>query len=98
MSYRSKNRFRPVVDEVIAQKLESKEWKAESTVETAKKDAVKVLEAMLAEFGESKCLSALEKQGFNSASYEYIVKPLCEESSNRRKQYEDSLNLESTVC
>ncbi|HBC3535512.1 TPA: hypothetical protein KDZ66_004492 [Vibrio vulnificus] len=51
MSYRSKNRFRPVIDEVITQKLESKEWKAESTVETARKDAVKLLEAMLAEFG-----------------------------------------------
>ncbi|HHQ4783600.1 TPA: hypothetical protein ACSPZU_003136 [Aeromonas veronii] len=50
MSYRSKNRFKPVVDEVIAQKLEPKEWKAESTIETARKDAVKVLEAILAEF------------------------------------------------
>lgn len=94
MSYRSKRRFKPVVDEVIAQKLKSKEWKAESTIETARKDAVKVLEAILAEFGESKCLSALEKQGFNSASYEYIVKPLYEESLKRRKKYEDSLITE----
>ncbi|ENM7921206.1 TPA: hypothetical protein ACMDXF_004474 [Vibrio parahaemolyticus] len=88
MSYRNENRLRSVLEVVISNKKSSNEWQAESTIDTARKDAVKILESVLAEFGEESCLQALENQGFKSASYEYVLKPLYEESVKRRLQFE----------
>jgi|GEM_PF-2367286 len=87
MSYRNKNRFRPLIDVVASQKLKDGDWK---TDETARKDAVKVLEAIVAELGVVGCLAAIEKQGFNADSYKYIVEPLHEESVRRRSLYQSS--------
>ncbi len=42
MSYRKDNPLRSVIDVVVSNKQDSNEWKADSTIETARKDAVKI--------------------------------------------------------
>ncbi|MUK28399.1 hypothetical protein [Aliivibrio fischeri] len=84
MSYRGKNRLKPILDEVVNQKINSNEW---LTDETARKDAIKILEAVISELGVEKCLAALDNQGFNGASYGYLLKPLHKEGMRRRELY-----------
>lgn len=90
MSYRGKNRLKPILDEVVNQKINSNEW---LTDETARKDAIKILEAIISELGVDKCLAALDSQGFNSASYSYLLKPLHTEAMRRRELYRASEDI-----
>lgn len=85
MSYRGSNRLKPITDVVANQKLESMEWK---TDETARKDAIKVLEAVVGELGVEQCVTALNNQGFNGDSYRYLISPLHVEAERRRKLYQ----------
>lgn len=71
-----------IVEAVIATKGDA--WN-ESTRITARTDAERILEALVAEYGVEAAYRALENQGFEAKSCGYVLKPLFEEALARRR-------------
>lgn len=73
---------RPVLVEAV---IESKgdTW-SQSTRDTARTDAQRILEALVAEHGIAATMRALENQGFTAEACGYVLKPLHEEAVARR--------------
>jgi hypothetical protein len=65
-----------IIPAVIASKSAS--WNDE-TRKVAASDAQRVLEALVAEFGIERAVTALDNQGFRGEAYKYVLKPLHQE-------------------
>lgn len=81
MSHRDKNPERAIVEAVILEK--GSEWR-KSTQDTARSDAQRILEALVAEVGVEHAVQALDKQGIAGYAYRYLLNPLCAEATRRR--------------
>ncbi len=81
MSHRGRHPEPNIVEQVVETK--GADWN-ESTQRVARTDAIRLLEALVAEYGVDGSLSALTSHGFNSASYSYLLKPLHDEAMRRR--------------
>lgn len=85
MSYRDQHPEPEIVDTVCRRK--ARDWK-ESSQRTAKLDAPKVLEALVAEYGVDASVRALSAQGFDGDAYRYLITPLHDEAVTRRQRAE----------
>ena len=85
MSHRDSNPEPLIIDVVIQRK--SRSWN-EASQKVARTDALRVLEALIAECGVDAATRALDRQGLEGKSYGYILKPLYEEAVTRRQRAE----------
>jgi len=95
MSHRQNNPEQLILPKVIETK--GTDWN-DATQKVAQSDAQRVLEAMLAEFGLEEAIRALDNQGFQGASYGYLLKPLHEEAVRRRQRAQAPYSRKSTKC
>jgi len=81
MSHRDKNPVPLIIEAVIRQK--GSEWN-QSTQDTARSDAQRILEALVAEVGVGRAVHALDNQGLAGYAYRYLLNPLYAEAQRRR--------------
>jgi hypothetical protein len=81
MSHRDKNPEPAIIEAVIRQKGSG--W-SQSTQDTARSDAQRILEALVAEVGVERAVQALDHQGIAGYAYRYLLKPLYAEAQRRR--------------
>ena len=80
------NRRKNILDAVFERRDDS--W-SDSTKETARSDAYRVLEALVSKLGVEDVIAAMDHQGFDGAAYRYLVVPLHEEAVSRRPPFEE---------
>ena len=80
-SWRRKHPNQLIIDAVMETK--GVRWNAE-TRKVARTDSLRVLEAMVAEFGVNGAVQALDNQGFAGKAYRYLLDPLHDEAMRRR--------------
>jgi hypothetical protein len=85
VSQRGKQRQKLFVEAVIESHEGS--W-SDSTKRTARSDAHRILEALVAEYGVEKSILAMNKQGFEGKAYSYLLKPMHAEARSRRPRSE----------
>ena len=86
MSYRQRNPRKNLLEAVIEK--QSAKW-GDATGQTARSDALRVLEALVSEIGVEGTISAMDKQGFEGAAYRYLISPMYEEAESRRSLTEE---------
>jgi hypothetical protein len=83
MTHRKSQRKPQILSAVFAAKGES--WNAE-THKVARTDALRILEALVAEYGVENAVQALDRQGLKGSAYRYLLKPLYSEAQKRRAE------------
>ena len=83
MSFRGKNPEKHLIERVF--EIKGDDW-SDSTRKVAHTDAIRLLEALVAEFGLEGSMQALRNQGFKSDSYGYLLRPLLTEAVARRER------------
>jgi len=81
MSHRDKQPQKLIVEAVIDSKED--DW-SESTQETARSDAQRILESLVSVHGVDNAIEAMNKQGFEGKAYRYLLRPMYEEARSRR--------------
>ncbi|MBM4032384.1 MAG: hypothetical protein FJ291_11425 [Planctomycetes bacterium] len=81
MSYRDRNPDRAIIEAVIQE--QGSEW-SRSTQDTARSDAQRILEALVAEVGIEGAVQALDRQGIAGYAYRYLLNPLYVAAMRRR--------------
>jgi hypothetical protein len=79
---RGKQRLPAIVQTVC--ETQSNTW-SKVTRDTARADAQRVLESLIAELGVENAVQAMHNQGFDGQAYRYLLKPLYEEARRRRQ-------------
>lgn len=86
-SWRRKHPNQLIIDAVTETK--GAQWNAE-TRKVARTDSMRVLEAMVAEFGVNGAIQALDNQGFAGEAYRYLLDQLHDEAMRRRAASKDN--------
>jgi len=87
MSHRDHNPEPVILAAVIEAKGAA--W-GDETRKVAQTDALRLLEALVAEVGVDACVQALDHQGFKGAAYGYLLKPLHAEALRRRQRHQQA--------
>lgn len=82
MTYRKINPEPQILSTVIEQKGDA--WN-EETQKVVRTDALRILEALIAEYGIENSVKAMDKQGMKGSAYRYLLKPLHAEALRRRQ-------------
>jgi len=90
VTHRKINPEPQIISTVIEQKGNA--WN-EETRKVVRTDALRILEALIAEYGVENAVKAIDKQGMKGSAYLYLLKPLHAESVRRRQV---SLTAENT--
>ncbi|WP_375748115.1 hypothetical protein [Vibrio sp. HN007] len=88
MAYRDNNKYPPLLDTVIYEQLTADIAKKKVTEQSIRKDAIKILESLIAEHGIGTSMNAIKNQGFDEEAFLYLVKPLYREATKRREAQE----------
>ena len=90
MPVRGKQRLPAIVQSVC--ETQAHAW-SEAKRDSARADAQRVLESLIAELGVENTIQAMHNQGFDGEAYRYLLKPLYDEARRRRQLFVDGVKL-----